>query len=264
MRTVIFIGLFMVALQTTAQPPVRISADDFLQSVSAHPELRKRLAEVNSLTARSLAKKDDKLTAEASNHQTAFQKYAFAVEANALLSFQRVWMREQQIAEQKHFQENVLAVKANGNDVLLKQEVLTRGSQLYAFELETERKLHVKEINEWVRHEYGDQPILPDGWAWSFDEVSSTVSGTEDLLTDIRNLSEVFVQINGIIALQEKLIAKIDRKETLTVLNELAELNAYKKKRWATFEQIAVKKAELFTLVGDQKSDAGSHLSGSN
>jgi len=264
MRNAIFIGLFIAAVQSAAQPPVRISADDFLQSVSTHPDLRRRLAEVNSLTARSLAKKDDKLSAEASSQQALFQKYAYAGKASALLSFQRAWMREQQVAGQKHFQEDVLAVKANGNDVLLKQEVLTRSSQLYVFELESERKQHAREINEWVRHEYGDQPILPDGWAWSFEEVSGTTSDTEDLVTEIRNLSEVFIQINGIIALQEKLIAKIDRKESLTVLHELAELNAYKKKRWDTFEQMAVKKAELYTIVGDQKAATVSHTSGSN
>lgn len=268
MRSLILIAFIIVANPAQAQPSVRISAPDFLQSVSNHPELRKRLAESNSVKARSNSKKE--LPVEVAVLELELQTYADEFRSHALLCFQNAWMLEQQINELKHYQNDVLAVKINGSDLLIKQEVLSRETQLQLFELENRRNKMVRELNALVRHEYGAQPVLPEGWVWSFNDDVPVVTDknhyvdqVNEHVLEVKNLAESFIQINGIIALQEKLITKLDRKDALIVLNELAHLNSLKKSRWNAFEQIAIQKAELYKL-GVQQSAITYPLIGSN
>jgi hypothetical protein len=258
MRSLIVILVIIVASNVKAQPPVRISADDFLKAIASHPDLIHMSAMSEQALVQSRVKNERvRLTdIEKSTLELERQIFSNDFKVNALLCFQTCWMLDHQITEVKHFQYDVLALVINQGDAMLKQEVMSREAKLQLMELESKRKEKLKELNALVQHVYGKQPILPEGWVWSFngdtsaDAAQPVVSQASagELFDDIAILSESFVQVSAVVALQEKFISKINHAESLTVLNELALLNTYKKQRWDIFGRIAGKKSELYKI----------------
>ena len=256
MRSLIIILLIVTTNIVKAQPPVRISADDFLKTIATHPEVMGISASSEVALVQSRARKEHVTLTPMEESMLELERQLFTNEfkGGALRCFQACWMLEQQIAEAKHYQNDVLSLKINRGDLLLKQEVLSRESKLQLFELENQYKAKVNELNALVGNEYGDQPVLPQGWVWSFNDDTAAAMSQETLywnpaqqiVDDVKTLSERFAQVNAIIALQEKYISKIGKEEPVATLNELSKLSAFKTQRWEIFGQIADKKAELY------------------
>jgi len=265
---------------------------------------------------------------------------------DALLVFQNCWVLEQQIHEANQLRSDLLSVRINDTTLLLKQQLLVVENERRLNELEIRYVKATAELNDLVHHAFGDQPVLPDGWAWSYEgdvpaktnaatvevtrasvdvlkeevllsasnrapDLSFTlgnsyitratnqeapspsynaltasvtiplkfsnlnnasrrmdalrlqnvrsleVSAVEESdnawmesVREINRLTESFSQINMVIGLQEKYIAKISAEEPLLLLTELNQLNQYRTQRWHVLENIALQKAELFVRSG--------------
>src|SRR5690242_9563667 len=118
MRRLIIVLFVLAASRVMAQPPVRISADEFLKIVSTHPELMRMSAESEVALVQSRPRKESVRLTEMEKSMVELERQMFTndFKSEALLCFQTCWMLEQQINEVQRFQHDVLALKINFGD----------------------------------------------------------------------------------------------------------------------------------------------------
>jgi hypothetical protein len=229
----------VIATTGEAQTVVRISTGTFLEAISSHPDIREHAKQILLTGA----------TTAAADHNAFVNEFG----QNALLTYQKCWMLEQQLNENQEYRKDLLSIRTISTGLAGKQRQMVRESDREGRDLQAKLADAVNALNELTRHAFGEQRVLPKNCVRCFemDEQAQNYSPQDDKSESIGDIEER-------IAAQEKLAAdRSPKDEAIKLMEEFYQLHIYKTKRWQTRESIAVQKAAVLAQQGSDKTSGG-------